>query len=201
MNNLDLSEDQAILDSINKKDIPTLKNLIEAGFNLDINIKSSGYTPLYLASSEGYSYIVQLLLSAGVDPNKIYHKGKQTPLSRAVEQGHTDIVKLLLKFKANPNLKDSLQQTALFYAVGLKRINIVKILLNSGANVNYQNIDGNTCLMMAVSLPNRDWEAVNSKIAQLLINYGADYKSLKNNAGANAFFMALMNQTYIPERK
>ena len=62
----------------------------------------NGSSPLFVASQDGQTDIVSLLLNANANPNSQRDDGT-SPLYIAGQQGHTDIVSLLLKANANPN--------------------------------------------------------------------------------------------------
>jgi ankyrin repeat protein len=62
-------------------------------YKADPNICSEGGSPLYTASLDGHTEIVELLLNNKADPN-ICFKGV-SPLYTASLQGHTEIVELL----------------------------------------------------------------------------------------------------------
>lgn len=68
----------------------------------DLNIPdNAGNTPLQIASLEGKSNIVQLLLDAGCDIT-CKNTDMETPLIDAVENGHLDVVRMLLKAGLDP---------------------------------------------------------------------------------------------------
>lgn len=68
----------------------------------DMNIPdNAGNTPLQIASLEGKSKIVQLLLDAGCDIT-CKNTDMETPLIDAVENGHLDVVRMLLKAGLDP---------------------------------------------------------------------------------------------------
>ena len=68
----------------------------------DVNIPdNAGNTPLQIASLEGRSKIVQLLLDAGCDIT-CKNTDMETPLIDAVENGHLDVVRLLLQAGLDP---------------------------------------------------------------------------------------------------
>ena len=62
---------------------------------------NAGNTPLQIASLEGMSSIVQLLLDAGCDIT-CKNIDMETPLIDAVENGHLDVVRMLLKAGLDP---------------------------------------------------------------------------------------------------
>ncbi|CAG2229252.1 unnamed protein product [Mytilus edulis] len=60
-------------------------------------------TPLYIASINGFTDVVELLLNHNANPC-LGTGFNETPIFSAAEKGRVEIVKLLLKFKADPNL-------------------------------------------------------------------------------------------------
>ena len=78
-----------------------IQQLIESGANI-INIQNEdGLTALMMATDEGLSEIVELLLQNGADPNVHCHKG-WTALIYACSHGNSEVAESLLKFIANP---------------------------------------------------------------------------------------------------
>lgn len=63
------------------------------------NYHSQGVTPLILASQEGHTEIVKLLLANGADKQETNCSGK-TAIQLASMNGHTEIVELLAPYKA-----------------------------------------------------------------------------------------------------
>ena len=66
--------------------------------------ESGGLFPLFVASKNGASRIVEFLLREGADPN-IVTDGGSNALSVAVLEGHTDVVNLLKPVTAKPKPK------------------------------------------------------------------------------------------------
>ncbi|CAI8051151.1 Ankyrin repeat and KH domain-containing protein CBG24701, partial [Geodia barretti] len=60
-------------------------------------------SPLYVASQEGHSDVVDILLEAGADVHQATTKSGAVPLGIAAQQGHTETVQRLLKAGANVN--------------------------------------------------------------------------------------------------
>jgi ankyrin repeat protein len=71
-----------------------------------------GKTPLHVAVERGYVHLVNLLLSAGANPN-VKDIQARTPLMEAVEKHSVAMVKALLEAKADPNAQDGGGTTAL----------------------------------------------------------------------------------------
>jgi ankyrin repeat protein len=81
-----------------------------------------------MASREGHSEIVKLLLEKRANPNIQNDFGK-TALMEALEwMGNTDIVNLLLENGADPNIRDRHGETAYDLAIKDGNIEIIKLL-------------------------------------------------------------------------
>ncbi len=97
-----------------------------------------GHTVLTVASSKGYTEIVQLLLlMRGTSINiNIRAKRSKTALIWSSINGHTEIVRLLTGSKrCNLELRDShYKRTALMWATATHHTEIVEILLRAGAD-------------------------------------------------------------------
>eukprot|EP00953_Heterococcus_sp_UTEX-ZZ885_P034827 18018-Heterococcus_DN1.PRE.2 len=112
--------------------------LLEHGqFDLEQNVKKDA-TALMLAVANGYTDIVQLLLSKGADVHTVDFQGTQ-PLGIAAHTGLTDIVKLLLQHGASVQHKNEQGLTALYCGLQMQtKVNaeIVELLLQAGSDVN-----------------------------------------------------------------
>ena len=115
--------------------IAVVKMLFKVG--IDVNAEkyspilplmvASKKTPLMVASKNGHTKIVKLLLEKGADVN-----AKMTALMLAAANGHTEIIKLLLEKGADVNAKNKYGSTALMFAAANGRTEIVQILLEKG---------------------------------------------------------------------
>ena len=86
-------------------------------------------------------------LNNGFDINS--KVGLSTLLIVATQKQNIELVKFLLKNNADPNLKNSLGDTALMYAAKKGNLDIIKLLCEKGADVNITNNDGENALFGA----------------------------------------------------
>ena len=131
----------AIYQAAEKNSVETLKILIENGANVNHQIYASckdgyfnsvpipGWTALMIASAEGYTEAVKILLGSGADPNMAAQNGR-TALMVAAGEGNIEIVKLLLDNHADTAIKDKEGRTAIDLAIIMKHKEIVSLLEN-----------------------------------------------------------------------
>lgn len=99
-----------------------IKLLLFLSFPDDVHVDSlshSSLSALYLAccgKTEGHRKVVELLLSAGADPNMDFGDKWVVPLHSATENNNLEIVKLLLDAGADPNIEAFKHTTALHAA-------------------------------------------------------------------------------------
>lgn len=86
-------------------DAGKVRELLSEGFSAT-DIHASGTDAVILAVREGHFEIVELLLQAGADPNRMNAKSGMTPLRMAVQQTRTEIVELLLHKGADADIFD-----------------------------------------------------------------------------------------------
>ena len=89
------------------------------------------------------------LLNAGANPNT-YYRDSETFLRWAVKKGKAELVRLLLDHGADPNMEDSLKQTAL-ETRGITS-EIQKLLLEAGADPNHRDYSGKSVLFNRLQL-------------------------------------------------
>ena len=123
---------QDIFDYIRTDDIESVKNYIDAGY--DINKQDNfGYTPLMYAIHNNKIEIVKLLLNAGADINKQAING-YTALILSAFYNNIEIVKFLLNAGVNIDKQNNSGHTALIYAAYNNNREIVELLLDYGAD-------------------------------------------------------------------
>jgi ankyrin repeat protein len=107
--------------------------LIRAGAKVNA-ANDLGVTPLWLASQNGSSAVVEKLLSAQANPNAALVAG-ETPLMVASRSGYPQVAEQLLRAGADPNVRGTRGQTALMWAVSQKHTDVVKVLLAHHADI------------------------------------------------------------------
>lgn len=155
-----LLQDQAFR-AFQESDLRELTRLLDAGVDIDFNVRVWGSTLLEIAVSEGKRPIAEFLLKRGakvgislqiaaekldVDWLELLHRYERnldsgavilgTPLVNAIRNQRTANVEWLLKNGANPNSIDPFHgETPLHAAIGSSP-EIMKLLLEHGAKVN-----------------------------------------------------------------
>ena len=195
----EVGRDQVLVAACKSGDDSLVLSLINSGVNVNCLVKF-GYgewSPLMMASAEGHTDIVKLLLQRGAQVDLQYDHGS-TALMRASDRGHMNIAKLLMDHGAEVGRDqvlveacesgdDSLvlslinsgvnvnclvkfgfgEWSPLMRASAEGHTDIVKLLLQRGAQVDLQNNVGQTALMWASDRGHMD-------IAKLLVDHGAE---------------------------
>ncbi len=136
-------------------------------------------TLLILASQEGHTEVVKLLIDYGADVNGL---NGNTALIAASYNGHKDVVQLLLRYGANVNAVNNHGDTALMFASNKGHKEVVTLLLDMGAHVNVISNSGETALTFASSGGHKD-------VVQLLLGYGA-HVNVADSTGYTALMYA-----------
>ena len=99
---------------------------------IDHPVYGDSESALHFFAVENRSDVVAWLLSHGAKANGI--GSRSFPLHEAAQLGNLEICRSLLGANANPNLKDSLDETALHKASSSGHLEIIELLLDSGAD-------------------------------------------------------------------
>jgi bla regulator protein blaR1 len=129
-----IARDRALLESADEGDLDGMRELLDAGANINAVILGDG-SPLIVAAREGHVSAVTLLLERGADTN-LGVAGDGNPLIMAAREGHAPIVELLLNHGARVDQVVPGDENALIQASGEGRLDVVKLLIARGANVN-----------------------------------------------------------------
>ena len=160
-----------------------LKLLLEKqSDNMDINQKDSeGNTALHLASKNGYSTCVSLLIIKGAKIDE-FNKVKRTPLFVSIQNAPEELIYNLIRAGADVNAEDRRGLTPIFMAAIEGRDTLIPILVNNGANVDARNRFYQTPLMLAC-------KAGNAAAARELLLSGASLDA-KDKSRGDAFTIA-----------
>jgi hypothetical protein len=136
-------------------DMAALKQLLDAGANINATDTVYHASALMLAANNGNLEIVQALLWAGADVNVTNSRG-ETALMYLSDHSTAGIVKALVAAGAKLNLQDEDGDTALISAAVSNNKDVLQALLDAGAKVNMKNKKGETALMIAAGLNSID---------------------------------------------
>lgn len=134
----------------------------------------------------GDKIIVELFLTAGMDPNLKGSGGD--PILFAAVSGGIDVVKLMIAKGADVNAHGG-GGTALSIAAYLGKVDIVKTLIEKGADINAKSDTGTTPLMMACISPLANTTEV---VKVLLDNKTCDINAENTRSGDMAGMNALL---------
>ena len=140
-------------------------------------------TVLYIASQNGHSEIVSILLRANADPS-IAKKHGWTPLMIASQNGHKETIDLLIDAKSDVNVQANDGMTTIFIASQNGHSEVVSTLLEANADPSIAK-NGWTPLMIASQNGHKD-------TVDLLIDAKADV-NVQNNNGATPLYIACQN--------
>ena len=133
--------------------------LDEFNIKSEVNAVYNGRTALSIAAENGNVYLMQKLISLGVDLDG-NNSELISPLSASCNYGNFDAVKCLLDAGAAVDKFDERGMTPLFYTIGTGRIDILKLLLDKGASVNAQDDCGYNPMMYGYYTNDGDYSGV-----------------------------------------
>ncbi|KAL6720554.1 hypothetical protein ACLMJK_002478 [Lecanora helva] len=132
------------------------------------------WTPLGLAAARGMEFIVNALISQGVDvQHKTFPVGI-TALEMAARFGHVKIAQILLDSGAEVNTSNNKGQTVLMLAVRFGHESMAMLLIGAGAKVGFCDHSGMTALHYAVA-------GRHENLTQVLLDNGAEVDSKDEN--------------------
>jgi ankyrin repeat protein len=155
-------DNNAIHRAVYFQDIDGLKQMLDAGWNID-QLDDYQMTPLMLSlqSAERLSpEAAMLLIHRGANVN-VSDKDGRTPLMCAAVGGRypemadesPKVLRALISKGAYVNVRDTRGNSALMTACWALRPELVLILLEHGAKVNVRSKDGSTALTAALTSP------------------------------------------------
>ena len=117
-----------------KDDVETAEMLLYGGANVAATTRVNAMTPLVLASRNGSSPMIEVLIEGGADANLAMTTGT-TPLMLAAASGVGEAVKALIDHGADLDAKEGERgQTPLMFAAALNRAEAIDVLIEGGAD-------------------------------------------------------------------
>lgn len=112
--------------------------------SIDVDNRTVGYTPLWLAVSQDYDNVLTVLIRHGAKLNVADNYMKETPLIYSCVRNYIACAHLLIRGGADINLQDRNGNSALMHVCKMvnqpkKQIAIAKMLIDMGANVYLRN--------------------------------------------------------------
>lgn len=121
--------------------LAVMQCLLENKADPNLARSQDGYAPIMIASINGHTQAVGLLLNAKANPNMPNPKG-HTPLMAAAQFGYIPIVDELLNAKADPNRDNEIGYSPLMAATAFGgRTSIIQKLLEARADIHRQALD------------------------------------------------------------
>lgn len=171
--------------------------LIKRGAN--VNLKAdTGETALLLAMDSEDLKTIEVLVSAGADPNvqvSSFHAGEITPLIRTINANpelRLEMVKILIAAKAEINPTGKFLMSPLMHA--LEDLEIVKLLISHGADIHQRNFRGATPLMGAAG-------AGDIAVVRYLIERGADVNARDTDGYTALTYAEERREVFEPQRR
>lgn len=171
---------------VNKENIKTIKELVDAG--ADVNLRDSQKRSLlhYISNNEECHTIAGIFINAGADVNAANNMGK-TPLHCAAESGDPEYMKMLIEAGAHLEAADENGWTPLMAAAGKIHADCVRLLLDAGADVHKMDWkEGQSSLLYLLK---------DRGILDTLIKAGLDINS-RDDAGNTVLMQTLELKPY-----
>ncbi len=146
INYVNLKGVNALLLSIDRKDIELINFLLNKGLN--VNLKDSdNQNGLSLAVEKEYykKEIVELLIKKGIDINNKDNEGC-TPIFYAINSGNIEAVETLIGKGIDINISNNNGETPLIIASDNNNVEMVKFLLKNGANKDLKDNEGSKAI-------------------------------------------------------
>jgi hypothetical protein len=132
---------------------------------INLNVWSSGSTPLLAAVKNKHCTTTKVLLEAGAEPD-LCPKTGTTALQEAARVGDIDIIEVLLSFGAGVNHQNVTGDTSLIIASRSGHSRTAKYLLENKAEIEVKNKKGSTALLVAAAHDHVD-------VVEILLKEGA----------------------------
>jgi len=205
-----------LIEAVKEEDINRVREAIASG--VDVNEEGvDGECALHVAARKGNDAIIQILLSAGAESEKLTENNQYTPLKYAAERGNLEAVNTLIKAGANSNIivndktplmsaansntKEMIEAVLIGCSIFAAELNVGKLEVLGGQYGNHLEvikllIESGTNINVKNS---NGWTALmfaasrnNTEVVKVLISAGADINA-KNNYGWTALMYAALD--------
>ncbi len=139
---------QNLHDSAKEGNLKVVQELLDQGFNVNLEDEKFGKTPLCWAAEYGHWDVAQLLLNHGADFALADSIGRK-PLLWAARHGHERVVQLLLDKGDRLDSRDRNGRTSLLLAAREGHMEVVKLLIKFGDNVDAKDMKNRSALSFA----------------------------------------------------
>lgn len=147
--------------TMNSKEIRSLRDIIWKAKDYSNELE------IFKFAREGKVKEVKELLLRGKDVNeKSERKPHMSLLHIAADECNLDLLTMLEKFKPDPNVRNRLLMTPIYYAIENKSIEFISRLISMGADLNVRDKNESTCFYWAVYTSNLE-------VLKYLANAGA----------------------------
>jgi len=165
------------------------KKALQDGANVGVQFRQTleEVTPLILASSKGYTKIVEVLLEFTPEVNAKTSFGHATALLQAVSNEHIECAKILLTKGANVNQGDKLGRTPLMDAAENGNKEIMTLLIKNKADINGEDKQHRTPLSYCLDFVRKDDNKYFDIAHELVFQYHCD--ATKKGRSTNRTFL------------
>ena len=150
-----------------------LQAIIDHGAEVNATNKQS-LTALMLASWKGYVDAINLLLTAGADPNIALAKNDARLTTATDRSFGKKVLQKLVDHDADVNAANKSGVTALWIACHQSDVDAVNVLMSAGVDPNTAHANGDTCLKHGID---RD---CSREVFHTIIAHGADVNATNN---------------------
>lgn len=172
--------------AVNRNEEKAVIQILQSGqVNVDVPNKL-GYTPLMVASQQGYLRLVHMLIDYGADVTLKNGSGKNS-IMLACFAGHLDIIKHLRKCGVSCHTTDFGGSTPMHWAADGGHCKVVQYLITNGCEVDVKDTSSLWTPLMRVSAING-----NVDVASSLIQAGANV-NVKDKDGKTPLMVAVLN--------
>lgn len=135
-----------LFEAAEKGDIAAIHKSIEMGYDVN-SVDEKGFTPLIIATMQGHTKAIEVLLAAGAQIDGKYKNGSTALIFAA--SSNIEATNLLISKNANINIKNNNGFTPLMAAASTGHIENMVALIKKGADIDEKDKKNWTALIYA----------------------------------------------------